>query len=104
MAWLLVVIAGFIEVGFAISLKYSDGFTRLGPTVASFVCGGLSFALLTFAMKSLSAGTAYAVWTGIGAAGTVVIGMLFLDDSTSPGRVVAISMVVVGIIGLKLAE
>ncbi len=104
MAWTLVIVAGFIEIAFAVSLKYSDGFTRIVPTGLAFAFGGLSFALLTFAMKNLPAGTAYAVWTGIGAAGTVVIGMLFLDDSTSPGRLIAIAMVICGIIGLKLAE
>ena len=104
MSWALVVVAGFVEIAFAVSLKYSDGFTRIVPTGMAFVFGGLSFALLTFAMKDLPAGTAYAVWTGIGAAGTVIIGMLFLDDATNPGRVIAIAMVICGIIGLKLAE
>jgi quaternary ammonium compound-resistance protein SugE len=104
MSWTLVVIAGFVEIAFAISLKYSEGFARLLPTGLAFAFGGLSFALLTFGMKNLSAGTAYAVWTGIGAAGTVTIGMIFLHDSTSPGRVIAIAMVIFGIIGLKLAE
>ena len=103
MPWILVLIAGCFEIVFAVSLKYADGFTRFGWTALALVAGAISFVLLTFAMKSLSAGTAYAVWTGIGAAGTVIVGVLWLGDPHNPGRIVSISLVIAGIIGLKLA-
>ena len=104
MPWILVLIAGCFEVVFAVSLKQCDGFSKLGWTAVALAAGAVSFVLLTFAMKSLSAGTAYAVWTGIGAAGTVIVGVLVLGDPHNPGRLVSISLVIAGIIGLKLAE
>ncbi len=103
MPWLLVSIAGLIEIGFALSLKESHGFTRLGPSVLALASGAASFVLLTFAMRSLPAGTAYAVWTGIGAAGTVLVGILVLGDAATPGRLVAITLVITGIVGLRLS-
>jgi quaternary ammonium compound-resistance protein SugE len=103
MAWLLVVVAGLMEVGFAVGLKLSHGFTRLWPTVAfcAFALG--SFGLLTLALRKLEVGAAYAVWTGIGAAGTAVYGMAFLGDTVSTLKLVSITMVVVGVIGLQLS-
>ncbi|MGH6655038.1 MAG: DMT family transporter [Actinocrinis sp.] len=103
MAWLLVILAGLLETGFAVCLKLSDGFTRLLPTAgfALFAIG--SFALLTRALNDLEIGPAYAVWTGIGAAGTVVYGMLFLGESSSLLKIVAVSLIVAGVIGLNLS-
>ena len=104
MAWVLVWIAGCFEVSFALGLKYSEGFTKLVPSVIGLGSGLVSFLLLTVAMKSLSVGSAYAVWTGIGAAGTVLVGIIVLGDSASPGRLVAVGFVLVGVVGLRLAE
>ncbi|MGP3982694.1 DMT family transporter [Streptomyces sp. KR80] len=103
MAWLLVIVAGVLEVGFAVGLKLSHGFTRLWPTVAfcAFALG--SFGLLTLALKKLDVGPAYAVWTGIGAAGTALYGMIFLGDVVSTLKIISITMVIVGVIGLQLS-
>ncbi|GGU72035.1 molecular chaperone [Streptomyces litmocidini] len=103
MAWLLVVIAGVLETGFAVCLKLSHGFTRLWPTIAfaSFALG--SFGLLTLALRKLDVGPAYAVWTGIGAAGTAIYGMVFLGDVVSALKIVSITLVIAGVIGLQLS-
>lgn len=103
MAWLLVIVAGFLETGFAVCLKLSHGFTRLWPTItfAAFALG--SFGLLTLALRKLDVGPAYAVWTGIGAAGTAIYGMIFLGDMVSTLKLVSISLVIVGVIGLQLS-
>ena len=104
MAWIYLFIAGILEIGFALGLKYSEGFTRLWPTVAMAVSGALSFYLLSVSMKSLPVGTAYAVWTGIGAAGTVVLGIAFLEEPSDLLRLVSISLIVVGIVGLRISS
>lgn len=104
MAWLLVIAAGFLEVAFAVSLKEAHGFTRFWPSVAAMTFGGASFLLLTLALKSLPVGTAYAVWTGLGAAGTVVVGIVALNEPSSVGKVVSVLLVLTGIVGLKLYE
>ncbi|WP_256106252.1 multidrug efflux SMR transporter [Streptomyces sp. ODS05-4] len=103
MAWLLVIIAGLLETGFAVCLKLSQGFTRLWPTVAfaAFALG--SFGLLTLSLRKLDIGPAYAVWTGIGAAGTAIWGMLFLGDLVSVLKIVSITLVILGVIGLQLS-
>ncbi|THA32930.1 multidrug efflux SMR transporter [Streptomyces sp. A1277] len=103
MAWLLVVVAGFLETGFAVCLKLSHGFSRLWPTIAfcAFALG--SFGLLTLSLKKLDVGPAYAVWTGIGAAGTAIYGMIFLNDVVSVLKLVSISLVILGVIGLQLS-
>ena len=103
MTWILLFVAGLFEIGFAIGLKYSEGFSRLWPTLGMVLAGALSFYLLSTAMKSLPAGTAYAVWTGIGAAGTAVVGILLLGESASPLRIASLALIVVGVIGLRLA-
>lgn len=103
MAWLLVVTAGLLETGFAVCLKLSHGFTRLWPTVAFAAFALSSFGLLTLSLKSLDVGPAYAVWTGIGAAGTAIYGMIFLGDATSVLKLVSIAMVVAGAIGLQFS-
>jgi quaternary ammonium compound-resistance protein SugE len=102
MAWVLVVIAGLLETGFAVCLKLSHGFSRVWPTIgfALFALG--SFGLLTQALRRLEIGPAYAVWTGIGAAGTVVFGMLFLGEDTSMAKLVSVALIVAGVIGLNL--
>lgn len=102
MPWLILVIAGLFEIGWAIGLKYTDGFTRLWPTVGTLVAMLISVVLLGLAMKSLPVGTAYAVWTGIGTVGTVILGMVLLGEAASVVRVVCILLIVTGIIGLKV--
>ncbi|CAL60308.1 Quaternary ammonium compound-resistance protein SugE [Herminiimonas arsenicoxydans] len=102
MPWLILVIAGLFEIGWAIGLKYTDGFTRLWPTVGTLGAMLISVVLLGLAMKSLPVGTAYAVWTGIGTVGTVILGMVLLGEAASAVRVVCIMLIVAGIIGLKV--
>ncbi len=104
MAWVYLIIAGFFEIGFALGLKYSEGFSRLWPTVGMAVAGGISFYLLSIAMKSLPVGTAYAVWTGIGAAGTVALGILFLKESSDLIRLISITLIIVGVAGLRFSS
>ncbi|MFI7409134.1 DMT family transporter [Streptomyces sp. NPDC049627] len=103
MAWLLVIVAGLLETGFAVCLKLSHGFSRLWPTVAFCIFALGSFGLLTLSLKKLDVGPAYAVWTGIGAAGTAIYGMIFLGDIVSTLKIMSISFVIVGIIGLQLS-
>ncbi len=104
MAWIYLLVAGVFEIGFALGLKYSEGFTRLWPTLGMAVSGVISFYLLSVAMKSLPVGTAYAVWTGIGAAGTAILGILFLKESGDVFRVISITLIVAGVIGLRLSS
>ena len=104
MAWIYLIVAGFFEVGFALGLKYSEGFSRLWPTVGMAIAAGISFYLLSVAMKSLPVGTAYAVWTGIGAAGTVVLGIIFLKESSDLIRLLSISLIIVGVAGLRFSS
>jgi quaternary ammonium compound-resistance protein SugE len=103
MDWLLVIVAGLFETGFAVLLKQSHGITRLWPTVGFAVCALISFGLLTMALKKLEVGPAYAVWTGLGAAGTAVVGMWALGESVSPLKLVSIGLILAGVIGLNLA-
>ncbi len=102
MPWLLVILAGLLEVGFAVALKASDGFSRLGPTLAFVVCAAASFSLLNLALRDLPIGTAYAVWTGIGAAGTALVGIAFLDEPADALRLASIALIVVAVAGLQL--
>jgi quaternary ammonium compound-resistance protein SugE len=103
MAWVIVVIAGLLETGFAITLKMSHGFTRPVPTALFVIFALSSFVLLTIALKRLEVGPAYAVWTGIGAAGTAVAGMIWLSEEVSALKIVSIVLVVAGVIGLQLS-
>src|SRR6201995_4056843 len=103
MAWVLIVAAGLFETGFAVALKMSHGMTRLWPTVIFAICALLSFTLLTIALRHLEVGAAYAVWTGIVAAGTAVIGMAFLGDTVSTLKIVSICLILLGVIGLNLS-
>lgn len=104
MAWVYLVAAGLLEIVFALGLKYSEGFTRLWPTVIFLVGGAGSFYLLTRALQSLPVGTAYAVWTGIGATGTAIVGIVFLQEPRGVLRLLSLTMIVAGVIGLRLAE
>ncbi len=102
MAWFLLVIAGLFEIGMALSLKASNGFTRLWPTVIFACTGTASFYLLTQALRTLPVGVAYGVWTGIGAAGTAIIGMIVLGESRDLPKLLALTALIGGIIGLRL--
>jgi quaternary ammonium compound-resistance protein SugE len=102
MAWLLVVIAGLLETGFAVCLKQSNGLSKLWPTVGFSLFALGSFGLLTLALRRLEVGPAYAVWTGIGAAGTVVFGMVFFNEGTSLAKIASVGLIVAGVIGLNL--
>jgi quaternary ammonium compound-resistance protein SugE len=103
MAWLLLVVAGLFEIAWAIGLKYTQGFTRLWPSVATLAAMVVSVVLLAMAMRTLPVGTAYAVWTGIGAAGTVLLGIALFDEPATLARFACIGLIVAGIAGLKLA-
>jgi quaternary ammonium compound-resistance protein SugE len=102
MAWFFLFVAGLFEIGWALGLKFSEGFTRLVPSLATLVAMAISFGLLSAAMKSLPVGTAYAVWTGIGAVGTAVAGMLLFNDPVSLARLLCLGLIVAGVFGLKL--
>ena len=104
MAWLSVFIAGVFEMVWAVGLKYSDGFSRLWPSVLTIGAMMISFWLLSYAMKTLPVGTTYAVWTGIGAAGTALLGMLLFGESRDAARLVCIGLIIAGILGLRLVE
>lgn len=101
MAWTYLFIAGLLEIGWAIGLKYTDGFSRLWPSVGTIACMIASFGFLAVALKTIPVGTGYAVWTGIGAAGTAILGMLVLGESKDLARVACIGLIIAGVIGLK---
>lgn len=102
MSWLILFIAGLFETGWAIGLKYSEGFSRLWPSLATIVAMAISVVLLGIAMKQLPVGTAYPVWTGIGAIGTVVLGIVLFNDPATLGRLLCVGLIIAGIVGLKL--
>lgn len=104
MAWVYLVIAGLLEIGWAIGLKYTDGFTRFWPSAATLIAMVASFSLLAAALKTIPVGTGYAVWTGIGAAGTAAIGILFLGESREWFRIVCLTLIVAGVAGLKFGS
>ncbi|EJN19910.1 cation/cationic drug transporter [Pseudomonas sp. GM78] len=104
MAWALLGIAGILEIAFAFYMKGSEGFTRWVPGVLTVVTGLSSVFLLSLSLRTLPVGTAYAVWTGIGAAGTAIVGMVVLGDSTAPLRLMCIGVILAGVIGLKLVS
>lgn len=103
MSWIVLLVAGLFEIGWAIGLKYTEGFTRLWPSVGTVVSMVISVFLLGLALKQLPVGTAYAIWVGVGAVGTVILGIALLGESASPARLVSVAFIIVGIIGLKLA-
>lgn len=104
MGWLLLFLAGGAEIIFALSLKYNEGFTKLWPSVVTAISGGSSFYLLMLAIKSLPLGTAYAVWTGMGAVGIAILGIFLFKESTDWIRLASICFIIIGIVGLKLTH
>ena len=103
MTWVILFVAGLFEIGWAVGLKYTDGFTRLWPTVATAVALLASMSLLGLELRTLPLGTAYAVWTGIGSVGTAVLGIILFREPATAMRLVCIGLIVIGIVGLKLA-
>lgn len=102
MAWILLFLAGLFETAWAIGLKYTDGFTRLWPTVGTVLAMVISVGLLGLAVKSLPMGTAYAIWTGIGAAGTVILGIFLFGEPATAARLGCVGLILAGVVGLKL--
>ena len=101
MSWTILIIAGLFEIGWAVGLKYTDGFTRPWPTLATVASMIASLGLLGFALRALPLGTAYAVWTGVGTVGTALLGMALFGEAADPVRLACIALIVVGIVGLK---
>ena len=104
LAWILLIIAGLLEITWLLAMKYSQGFTKLWPTVFVFVVGTLSFYLLSLCLKVIPVGTAYVVWTGIGAVGGAALGMIVFGEPATAWRLTSIALVVAGIVGLKLTS
>lgn len=104
MHWILLILAGLLEVGWAIGLKYTEGFTRLWPSIGTVLAMLASVGLLGIVMKSLPVGTAYAVWVGVGAVGTVILGIVLFGESAATARLISVALIVAGIVGLKLAS
>ena len=104
MGWIFLFVAGFSEIIFAVSLKYNEGFTKLYPSIVTCISGGASFYLLMLAIKTLPLGTAYAIWTGIGAVGVAILGIFLFKESIEWFRIISISLIVVGIVGLKMTH
>jgi quaternary ammonium compound-resistance protein SugE len=103
MGWVILVVAGLFEVGWAIGLKYSAGFTRIWPTIWTVLAMIVSLWLLGIAMKGLPVGTAYSVWVGVGSVGTVILGIVLFGEPASPMRLISVAFIIAGIIGLKLS-
>ncbi|BEH09237.1 MULTISPECIES: quaternary ammonium compound efflux SMR transporter SugE [Geobacter] len=104
MTWGILVLAGLFEVGWAIGLKFTEGFTRFWPTVLTVLAMIASFWLLEIAMRTLPVGTAYSVWVGVGAVGTVLLGIVLFGEPANPARLISVALIVSGIIGLKLSS
>lgn len=104
MAWLILVLAGLLEIVWAIGLKYTEGFTRFWPSAITIVAMVASIVLLGYAMKSLPVGTSYAVWVGVGAVGTAILGIVLFGEPATAGRLVSLALIIAGIVGLKLAS
>ncbi len=103
MNWVILIVAGFFETGWAIGLKYTEGFTRLWPTVWTVLSMIVSLWLLGIAVKSLPIGTAYGVWVGVGAVGTLILGIVLFGEPVNPGRMLSAGLIIAGIVGLKLS-
>ncbi len=103
MAWVLLMVAGLLEVGWAIGLKYTEGFTKVWASVLTLSAMTASVVLLAIAMKSLPVGTSYAIWVGIGAVGTAILGIILFGEAANAGRLLSLGLIVAGIVGLKLA-
>lgn len=104
MAWVILVLAGLFETGWAIGLKFTEGFTRLWPTIWTILAMIVSLWLLGIAIKSLPVGAAYSIWVGVGAVGTVILGIVLLGEPANAGRLISIAFIIAGIIGLKLSS
>jgi quaternary ammonium compound-resistance protein SugE len=104
MPWILLVLAGLFEVGWAIGLKYTDGFTKTWPTIGTVAAMAISLGLLGIAMKSLPVGTAYAIWVGVGAVGTVILGIVLFQEPVNALRLISVGLIIAGLVGLKLAS
>ncbi|MEO8364623.1 MAG: quaternary ammonium compound efflux SMR transporter SugE [Pseudoxanthomonas sp.] len=104
MPWIYLLLAGIFEIGFAIGLKYTEGFTRLWPSVGTVIAAGISLWLLTQALRTIPVGTAYAIWTGIGAVGVATLGVILFSESASPARLGCIALIIAGVVGLKLVS
>ena len=104
MNWTILILAGLFEIGWAIGLKYTEGFTRLWPTLGTVAAMIVSLGLLGIAMKSLPVGTAYAVWVGVGAVGTAILGIVLFGEPANAGRLLSLGLILAGIVGLKLAS
>ena len=104
MAWIVLVFAGLFEIVWAFTMKQSEGFTKLGPTVITLVAMLISFGLLSYAMRTLPLGTAYTIWTGIGAVGAFLVGILVLGESASPMRLIAAVLIVAGLVMMKMSS
>jgi len=104
MAWITLVAAGLFEIGWALGLKFSDGFTRPWPSIATVVAMAISIGLLAMSLKAVPLGTAYAIWTGIGAVGTVILGITLFGEPADVARVVCIVLIVMGMVGLRIAS
>ncbi|MGA0934367.1 MAG: quaternary ammonium compound efflux SMR transporter SugE [Pseudohongiellaceae bacterium] len=104
MNWFILVIAGLLEIIWAIGLKYTEGYTRLWPTVTTVICLSASFILLGISMQTLPVGTAYAIWVGIGAAGTAILDIMLFDESAALLKLVSLALICAGVVGLKLAH
>lgn len=104
MAWIVLLFAGLLEVVWAVGLKYSHGFTRLTPSIITIIAIIASMGLLAYAMRDLPVGTAYAIWTGIGAVGTAIVGIIFLGESTNMFRLLSLALIITGLIGLKVSS
>lgn len=102
MHWIILIVAGLFETGWAVGLKYTEGFTKLWPSVGTAVSMAISVFLLSIALKEIPVGTGYAVWTGIGAAGTAILGMILFDEPREIGRIISILLIIAGIISLKI--
>lgn len=102
MAWLILIIAGFFEIGWAVAMKYSEGFSKLLPSVLMIVSMAISIYLLSLALKEIPLGTGYAVWTGIGAAGTAILGIFLFKEPAGTARLICVFLIISGIIGLKI--
>ncbi|MDF1759762.1 MAG: quaternary ammonium compound efflux SMR transporter SugE [Coxiellaceae bacterium] len=104
MTWLALFVAGLFETGWAVGLKYTEGWTRLWPSIYTLIAMAISFFLLSYALKTLPIGTAYAIWTGIGAVGAVLFGIFFLHEPAGALRILCIAVIIAGMIGLKLTS
>ncbi len=104
MAWTYLLVASCFEIIFALSLKHTEGFTRLGPSIVTLAAGTASFLILSQALKTLPVGTGYAIWTGIGAVGTVILGMLLFHEPRDMTRLLCIGLIISGLIGLRLTS